>query len=414
MSEKKKFDVKKWIVWVLTMLFSVTAVFIGNRIVTENLSFFTETGDLVAKATINEVLDKSSDEFNLGGDANYQNTMIYFTATIENGPYENEEILGQQMLDSMYAGTEYIKEIEPGDSVLLIGSEEETLSSGRIVWQFSDYYRLDKIFVLAAVFMGLVMLIGRWKGVNTIISLALTFSFVFFVFVPAVMNGSNAYVWAAITCVYTIIMTLLLINGASKKTLATISGCVAGTVIAAAGTCIMSVVLNLTGYVDEHSYYLTMLNPDNPIDLTSIIFAAIIIGALGAIMDVAMDISSSLYELSEHVPGITFGKLCRSGMSIGRDIMGTMANTLVLAYIGSSLSCIMILLTYSMSMDHLMNREVIIVELLQALIGSLAILLTIPATVVICGVLYLGRHKNHNSDKSADGKNDDFADWIIE
>ncbi len=392
--DKKMFDVKNCIVWVLTMLFSITIVFIGNQVVTKQLSFFTETGDLTAKATINEVLDKSSNEVNLGGEANYENTTIYFTCTIENGPYKNEEVLAQQMLDSMYAGTEYIKEIESGDSVLLIGAEDvgETM-----VWQFSDYYRLDKIIILAAVFMILVMAIGRWKGVNTIISLALTFSFVFFVFVPAVMNGNNAYVWAAVTCVYTIIMTLLLINGASKKTLATISGCVAGTIIAAAGTCIMSVVLHLTGFVDEHSYYLTMLNPDNPIDLTSIIFAAIIIGALGAIMDVAMDISSSLYELSEHVPDITFGRLCKSGMSIGRDIMGTMANTLILAYIGSSLSCIMILLTYSMSIEHLMNREVIIVELLQALIGSLAILLTIPCTVVICGVLYLGRKKKHHA-----------------
>lgn len=119
-----------------------------------------------------------------------------------------------------------------------------------------------------------------------------------------------------------------------KKTIATIIGCISGTVIAALGTAIMSEVLGLTGYVDEHSYYLTLLNTETPIDLTAIIFAAITIGAVGAIMDVAMDLSSSLYELSEQVPDMTFGKLCKSGFSIGRDIMGTMANTLVLAYIG--------------------------------------------------------------------------------
>lgn len=155
----------------------------------------------------------------------------------------------------------------------------------------------------------------------------------------------------------------------------------------------MSKVMELTGFVDEHSHYLTMLDTPQPIDLRAIIFAAIIIGAVGAIMDVAMDISSSLYELSEHVPDITFGRLCKSGMAIGRDIMGTMANTLVLAYIGSSLSCIMILLTYAASMMDLLNREVIIVELLTAILGSLAILMTVPCTVVTCGILYIGRKK---------------------
>lgn len=186
-------------------------------------------------------------------------------------------------------------------------------------------------------------------------------------------------------------MTLILLNSITKKTWATIIGCIAGTVIAAVGTVVMTKVMQLTGFVDEHSYYLTLLDTETPIDLTAIVFAAIVIGAVGAVVDTSMDLSSSLYELSEHVPDITFGRLCKSGMAISRDIIGTMANTLVLAYIGSSLSCIMILLTYSTSAMDLVNREVIIVELLQAIIGSLAILLTAPCTVISCGLLYV-RH----------------------
>lgn len=241
--------------------------------------------------------------------------------------------------------------------------------------------------------MALVLVIGRWKGVNTLLSLVFTFLFVFLVFVPAVMAGYNAYLWSVITCVFTIVMTLLLINSTSRKTLATIIGCIAGTLIAGVVTIIMSNLMGLTGFTDEHSYYLTMLDTQNPIDLKAVIFAAIIIGAVGAIMDVAMDIASSLNELSQHVPDITFGQLCKSGMNIGRDIMGTMANTLVLAYIGSSLSCIMILLTYAASVMDLLNREIIIVELLTAIAGSLALLLTVPCTVITCGLLYIGRRK---------------------
>ena len=390
--QKKKFDVKKGIIWVVTVMISITAILVGNRAVLGSSSMFLGEGDDIVRATVSDVMDSSSSTLDLGGEAVYENTAIAFRCMIEQGPSKGQMVDAEQTLDGMYAGSNFTKEVEKGDKVLVLYSEDLALSGGN-PWQFSDYYRFDKIIILLAIFMVLILIIGRWKGVNTLLSLLFTFAFVFMVFVPAVMAGYNAYLWASITCIFTIMMTLILINSISKKTWATIIGCVAGTIIAAAGTVIMTEVMQLTGFVDEHSYYLTLLDTEVPINLTAIVFAAIVIGAVGAIMDVAMDLSSSLYELSEHVPDITFGRLCKSGMAISRDIMGTMANTLVLAYIGSSLSCIMILLTYSTSAMDLMNREVIIVELLQAIIGSLAILLTAPCTVVTCGVLYLKHGK---------------------
>lgn len=390
--QKKKFDVKKGIIWVVTVMISITAILVGNRAVLGSSSMFLGEGDDIVRATVTDVMDSSSSTLDLGGEAVYENTAIAFRCMIEQGPSKGQMVDAEQTLDGMYAGSNFTKEVENGDKVLVLYSEDLALSGGN-PWQFSDYYRFDKIIILLAIFMALILIIGRWKGVNTLLSLLFTFAFVFMVFVPAVMAGYNAYLWASITCIFTIMMTLILINSISKKTWATIIGCVAGTIIAAAGTVIMTEVMQLTGFVDEHSYYLTLLDTEVPINLTAIVFAAIVIGAVGAIMDVAMDLSSSLYELSEHVPDITFGRLCKSGMAISRDIMGTMANTLVLAYIGSSLSCIMILLTYSTSAMDLMNREVIIVELLQAIIGSLAILLTAPCTVVTCGVLYLKHGK---------------------
>jgi len=390
--QKRKFDVKKGIIWVVTVMISITAILVGNRAVLGSSSMFLGEGDDIVRATVTDVMGSSSSTLDLGGEAVYENTAIAFRCMIEQGPSKGQMVDAEQTLDGMYAGSNFTKEVEKGDKVLVLYSEDLALSGGN-PWQFSDYYRFDKIIILLAIFMVLILIIGRWKGVNTLLSLLFTFAFVFMVFVPAVMAGYNAYLWAGITCIFTIMMTLILINSISKKTWATIIGCVAGTIIAAAGTVIMTEVMQLTGFVDEHSYYLTLLDTEVPINLTAIVFAAIVIGAVGAIMDVAMDLSSSLYELSEHVPDITFGSLCKSGMAISRDIMGTMANTLVLAYIGSSLSCIMILLTYSTSAMDLMNREVIIVELLQAIIGSLAILLTAPCTVVTCGVLYLKHGK---------------------
>jgi len=151
----------------------------------------------------------------------------------------------------------------------------------------------------------------------------------------------------------------------------------------------MDRVLFLTGILDEHSRFLMFLPIEGTINLRAIVFAGIIIGAMGAIMDVAMSISSAMWEIKESAGRIKFEALLRSGMNIGRDIFGTMANTLILAYIGTSLSVILILLVYTDSLTSLLNMEMIVVEILQALTGSLGILFTIPLTSLFCSTIYL-------------------------
>jgi uncharacterized membrane protein len=135
----------------------------------------------------------------------------------------------------------------------------------------------------------------------------------------------------------------------------------------------MDRTLALTGVLSEESVYLTYLPMETPIDLKAIIFAAIVIGAIGAIMDVAMSISSALWEIAGTSESASFETLFRSGINIGRDVMGTMANTLILAYIGSSLSVVLLISVYSSSLLYLLNREMIVVEILQALVGSFGI-----------------------------------------
>ena len=251
-----------------------------------------------------------------------------------------------------------------------------------------EYYRSDSILILGIIFAVVILVFGRFKGVNTLISLAFTVLAVFAVFVPSVLSGQNIYVWAIVTCIYTIVMTMLLVNGADKKSFAAGMGCFLGVAIAGLLTVIMDKILMLTGMLNEDTLYLQMIQTQNPIDLKGIIFAAIVIGAMGAIMDVAMDIASSLNELRTNIPDISSSKLIKSGFNIGRDVMGTMANTLVLAYIGSSLSTTLLLVAYNVTFVELMNMELIVVELLQALVGSIGILMSIPMTSFICAAIY--------------------------
>ena len=146
------------------------------------------------------------------------------------------------------------------------------------------------------------------------------------------------------------------------KTWVTFLGCFGGVLLAALLTILMQKILHLNGVSGEESYMLYAFNPEKPIDLQGIIFAMILIGALGAVMDVAMDLSSSLYEIRTHAPHLTRRGLFKSGMAIGQDIMGTMANTLILAYVGSSLPTILIQTLYSPTFSATLNQESMIIE----------------------------------------------------
>lgn len=280
--------------------------------------------------------------------------------------------------------------VRPGDTVIMKNYKIEDLGTD---WAVENFKRSNVLFILIAAFAVLVIIFGRSKGFRTIISLAYTCLAVFLVFIPAVLGGRNIYVTSIAICVFIIFMTLLLVNGADKKTLCAALGCVGGVLTAAIITVIMSKVMIFAGYTNEDSYYLTML--PKPVNLKALNFAAIIIGAVGAVMDVAMSLSSSLYEMKEKIPDISFKSLVSSGLAIGRDMMGTMSNTLVLAYIGSSVSCVLLLLTYADSLADVLNREMIAYEILQAIAGSLGILLAIPLTTLVCGVFYLKRRAKH-------------------
>ncbi len=272
-----------------------------------------------------------------------------------------------------------------GDKILV---EEYTESNGVKSYYFGDFVRITPLVWLFVLFCALVLVFGKLKGLNTLISLAFTCLSVFLVLIPAILNGRNIYLWSILVCVYITVMTLLIISGASKKSLCACVGCVGGVLASGLIVVIMDKTLKMTGLLEDESVYLVNIYPDNPINLKAIIFAMIIVGAVGAVMDVAMSISSSLAEIKAKSPDITPAELIRSGFTIGRDMMGTMANTLVLAYIGSSLTTVLLLVSYNSTLSQVINREIIIADILQALAGSTGILLALPLTSAVCAAVY--------------------------
>ena len=371
---------KKLIIWILTVVISAVLIIAGNRIVKGDVHILDQY-DLTARAKVIELTRLEEEDL---PDVNLYSQTQFFTAKLLSGSSKGQIVESNQHRDSYTdTGERFVKE---GDIVILYNYAYE---SGGSQWVFGNFARFDYIIVLGAVFFLLILIFGRGKGVNTIISLAFTCMAVFFVFIPGVLAGRNIYLLTILICAFTIVMTLILTNGTSQKSFTTMLGCSFGVLAAAVISIISDRVMHLTGFTDEHSVYLQVMR--------ALVFSMITIGALGAVMDVAMDIASSLYEVKRHAPAISSGELFRSGLNIGRDVMGTMANTLILAYIGSSLCSVLLKVTFAGSVMQLINTEGMIVELLNALIGSMAILLTMPLTALVCCFMYRGggRHANN-------------------
>ncbi len=379
---KKSSSDKKLALWIGTVIVSVLLIIAGHAAASKGLNIFSQSeSDVRAKVTklvrlVNEVHE----------DAGYSSETLYFNAKILRGAHKGETVLVYQQQDNyMDTGERFVK---VGDTILI---SEDNINE-EASWTFGSYTRFDYMIVLGIVFILLLIVFGRGKGLSTVVSLALTCLAVFCVFLPSILSGANVYLMTVLICVFTIVMTLLLTNGATAKSFNTMLGCGSGVMMAALLTVLFDKLMHLTGVIDEHSIYLQVMNDQgSSIDLNGLIFAMITIGAMGAVMDVAMDIASSLYEVHRHAPDISFSELFKSGMNIGRDVMGTMANTLVLAYIGSNLCAILLRVSYASSLTMLLNTESITVEVLQALVGSLGILLTIPLTTLVCCVRYTDR-----------------------
>lgn len=367
--------------YISTVIFAVVLLFLANRWVAKDATFFQNDLNLeVVRAQILEVVDRQIEDYSYD-DNIAQSIAVTFQAEVLTGPRKGEILLGIQNLDYTPPYI-YTNEVAEGNKVLLVDAGLDASE-----WHFVEFVRTDKLLILGGLFVLLLLLMGGMKGFNTLLTLTLTFLAVFAVFIPAILSGRNIYLWAILTCLYAILTTLVILNGWHRKSWITVLGCFGGVLVAGLLAFVMDRSLMLTGVTSDESLFLAYLPTDVPINLRAIIFAAIIIGAMGAIMDVAMSIASALTEIKSKSPDLSSKELFQSGLTIGRDIMGTMANTLVLAYVGSALAMVLLLIVSDISLLFLLNREMIVVEILQALVGSFGIFFAIPLTSLFAALL---------------------------
>jgi len=242
-----------------------------------------------------------------------------------------------------------------------------------------NYARDSFSFYLIFVFFSLLILVGRKQGFKSAVSLILTILIIVEVMIPFILKGYNPILSAIFCCFIISILNLIIITGISLKSTATLIGTSFGVVVAGLLAYWVGMLSHFSGLVDEDALLLTNVN-QGAFDLNGILFAGIIVGTLGAVMDVSMSISSSMYEIMQNNPDIHKMKLIKSGLSIGKDVMGTMADTLILAYAGTAIPLLLFSINQQTPLIILLNSETISAEILRALSGSIGIVLSIPAT----------------------------------
>ena len=370
---------KKEKVFLLVVILSIILIVVSGFFSSKNNPFRNE-GLNASYATIVQIDFDNTDDLDTTENAyRYQEFQIEITE----GKHKGEKYW---MLNSIETFDIYNIIVEEGEKILVSIDEDEEGNVDNL--HLYDKRRDTLLLVLVILFILSVIIIGGKQGVKAIITLIFTVSIIINVLLPLILKGFNPIVVAILVLFVIICVTLIVIGGFSYKTLCAILGTTGGVVIAGLISFIFGKLVELSGLAGDSTQQLVYLLDYPDLDFQGVLFASIIIGSMGAIMDVSISIASSTYEIVSLQPNIPRAKLIKSGMNIGRDIIGSMSNTLILAYTGSSCELMLLFMASGTTFKEIVNLDLIATEIVRAIGGSIGLTFTIPLTVVLSSFVY--------------------------
>ena len=341
-----------------------------------------DTDYIIFKAKVLEIeYDDTNEKRNvsLEADIRYQHLKV----EILDGNHKGEILTIRHTIERIMPGY-YI--FRPGDKLLIRATEE---SSGTLeTVKIQEKVRDTQVYLIVGLFVVLLLIIGGFNGLKTLLSLIIAVAMIFFGYIPLIIRGVNPILASLGISIPVVIITLVIISGRNIKTLVAIIGTSLGVIISGILAFIFGNFAHLTGLADDSSISLAYIPQFRNLDYKGILFGTILIGAIGAIMDVAISIASALYEISTLDKNITGKNMIISGMNIGKDMMGSMSNTLILAYVGTTLHLIILFIVYKIRFIEIINLDSIATEIIRAMAGSIGLIITIPVTVVIGTAIY--------------------------
>lgn len=365
---------KKAVRYLIYFLFvCVFAVFVIKLNQVEKTELVVRTGQTFEKAKVVKILQDNLEE---------------------NGTRVGEQKVRVRMLTGVRKGEElditsssgylFGAACKPGMKVIVMQSVagESTVAS---------VYTQDRegvIYIFALIYLLVLCLIGGKQGIKGCLGLVFTFFCVIFVYLPLVYLKYSPFWTAVFVCFITTLVTMYLIGGPTRKTCAATLGTLIGVILAGVSAWCFSKASGISGYnVSDIETLMTLWNT-NRIQVGGLLFSGLLISCLGAVMDVAMSISSAIDEIYRQNLSLSRKELFKAGLRVGRDMMGTDSNTLILAFAGSSVSTLLLDYSYNLPYQQIINSNNIGIAIMQGLAGSFGIVLSVPFTVLICTILF--------------------------
>lgn len=283
-------------------------------------------------------------------------------------------------IDNMITGNPYYDiKLKKGTKIVL---HVENIA-GDYIFSIQDVHRSNSLIFLALLFAGLLIYVGRKKGWFSLVSIVLTCVLIYYLLSPMILLKVQPILATIFICILSTAVTMYLVGGLNRKSSSAVIGCVLSLIFAGMLSFLTVKMAHLTGFNNENSIFLFSAHPE--LNFISIAISTMILATLGAVMDVAMSIASTINEIYVVDNTKTVKELFNCGMNVGRDIIGTMANTLILVYLGSSLP--LLLLSSNIDFMKFINLNQVVTEIASALIGSCAIVICVPLTALVASNL---------------------------
>ena len=365
---------KKAVRYLIYILFvCVFAVFVIKLNQVEKTELVVRTGQTFEKAKVVKILQDNLEE---------------------NGTRVGEQKVRVRMLTGVRKGEElditsssgylFGAACKPGMKVIVM----QSVAGDSTVASVYTQDREGVIYIFALIYLLVLCLIGGKQGIKGCLGLVFTFFCVIFVYLPLVYLKYSPFWTAVFVCFITTLVTMYLIGGPTQKTCAATLGTLVGVILAGVSAWCFSKASGISGYnVSDIETLMTLWNT-NRIQVGGLLFSGLLISCLGAVMDVAMSISSAIDEIYRQNLSLSRKELFTAGLRVGRDMMGTDSNTLILAFAGSSVSTLLLDYSYNLPYQQIINSNNIGIAIMQGLAGSFGIVLSVPFTVLICTILF--------------------------
>ena len=296
-------------------------------------------------------------------------------------------------LDNMLTGNPYYDIKLKKNTKVILHAED---NGDGVEYSVEDIKRSATLLWLSVIFCALLIYVGRKKGLYSLVSIVLTILLITHVLSPLILAGVNPVAAAMLICFLSTAVTMYLVGGFNAKSTSAMIGAILSLIFAAVLSLITIYTAHLTGFATENSMFLYTAHPE--LDFIGITISTMVLATLGAVMDVAMSIASTINEIYEVDNTKTVKELFVSGMNVGRDIIGTMANTLILVYLGGSLP--LLLLAGNIDLQKFINLNQVVTEIASALIGTIGTVICVPFTAIAASQMI--KHFKHKSDLNLD------------